>query len=543
MGTGKPSFTIGMEEEYLLVDLETRSVVSDPPREIFEQCATLIDGGEHVSRRMKRRRLSARGVLAGVFFLLVCHAQAEDATDKQIRAVESGLLPGFVIHGRPLRLMRLDDRMRHHGVPGVSIAVVGDSSIAWARGFGVANARSGEPVTAETLFQAASVSKPVAAMAALRLVEEGLAELDQDVNERLKTWTVPNGDYTRDSKVTLRRLLTHTAGLNATGFTGYDVGTKLPTVAQVLDGEPPANSVPVRVSAVPGTVWSYSGGGYIVMQLLLQDISGKTFPQLVKTTVFDKLEMARSTFEQPLPARLEKAAATGHSADGEPVSGGWRVYPELAAAGLWTTPSDLSRLIIALQRSLSGLGESALSEETARSMILPQQAGWGLGFQVGTTGAANWFTHTGHNEGFTCYLFAYAESGEGAVVMTNSDHSDELVLEILRGIAHVYGWPDFQLDEITARVVDPLVYDFYSGEYVPVNFDGPSIVVRRDGERLLGKFFGEWLEMLPESERDYVVPGKEMAISFPEHADHGAQEIDLTLPEVPFFILKARRVE
>ncbi len=487
--------------------------------------------------------MKTRSLLAVSSLLIFCELQAGDARDERIRAVQESLLPAFVVKGRSLQFMRMDDRMRHHGVPGVSIAVINGHAPAWARGYGMANSRTGEPVTAITLFQAASVSKPVVAMLALSLVDAGLLELDQDVNVALRTWRRPDSEYSRDSKVTLRTLLAHSAGLNASGFLGYEVGTKLPTLTQILEGETPANSVPIRVRAEPGARWHYSGGGYLVVQQLLEDLTGEPFSRLVKTVLFERLDMERSTYAQPLSERQESAAAIGHSDDGEPITGGWRVYPELAAAGLWTTPSDLSRLVVALQRAVSGSDVSTLSRDMATSMVMPQQADWGLGFNVGTTGQARWVTHTGHNEGFTCYLFAYTGLGQGAVVMANADQADELIMEILRGIAHVYGWPDFQPDEISVQAVDPATYDRYLGEYALLNFDGSNIIVSREGDQLLGRFFGEWLEMLPESETDYVIPGRDMAVHFGENADAGAWEISLTLPEVPFLVVKARRVE
>ncbi len=510
---------------------------------VYQDLRVVRPGSRPHTPDMKRRRFSARGALSGILLLTLCHADAGDTIDGQISAVENGLLLEITVKGRPLRFLALDERMRHHGVPGVSLAVIDNGRTAWARGYGVANVRTREPVTTETLFQAASVSKPVAAMAALLLVDAGRAPLDGNVNDELRTWRVPESDYTRDSKVTLRRLLSHTAGLNMGGFPGYEVGTTLPTLTQIFEGEPPANNVPIRVRAVPGRAWSYSGGGYLVVQQWLQDITGRPFAEFVATALFETLDMSRSTFDQPLSEHLARAAATGHSADREPVPGGWHVYPELAAAGLWTTPSDLSRLIAALQSSLSGSDNSILSRKMARRMVTPQQADWGLGFSVETTADDTWFAHTGHNEGFTCYVFAYADSGQGAVVMANADQADALVMEIFRSIAHVYDWPDFQPEEIAVAAVDPSVYDRYRGEYAPLNFDGPAIVVRRDGNRLFGRFFGEWLEMLPKSETDYFIPGNGMAVTFPERADDGAQEINLMLPELPLFTLEAQRVE
>ena len=234
--------------------------------------------------------------------------------------------------------------MRKRQVAGLSLAIIQDGKIVKARGYGVTERSGDSPVTTATLFQAGSISKSVSALGALRLVEQSKLALDEDVNARLVTWKVPVNEFTKEKKVTLRGLLSHTAGLTVHGFPGYATDDPVPTVVQILDGAKPANTKPIRVDFVPGSQWRYSGGGYTVMQQMIVDVTGAPFPRFMREAVLGPLAMKDSTFEQPLPAGTAKQTASGHVGDRSPVKGRWHIYPEMAAAGLWTTPSDLVRL-------------------------------------------------------------------------------------------------------------------------------------------------------------------------------------------------------
>jgi len=328
-------------------------------------------------------------------------------------------------------------RMAAQHIPGASVAVIDGGKLAWARGYGVTAAENGKPVNAETLFQAASISKHVAALVALHLVDEGMLSLDEDVNRKLRSWKVPENDLTRTEKVTLRRLLNHSAGLTVHGFPGYAAGAPVPTLVEVLDGKKPANTAPIRVDIVPGTKWRYSGGGYEVAQQLILDVAGKPFPQLAREIVFGPLAMTHSTFEQPLPAPLEGNAARGHRANGAMIEGRWHTYPEMAAAGLWTTPSDLARIVIELQT-----GGHVLKPETQRQMLTKVLGDYGLGLGLQDIDGAKAFAHGGSNEGFQCAMAALQERGKGAIVMTNSDRGGAFANEVVKMIAAEYHWGD-----------------------------------------------------------------------------------------------------
>lgn len=431
-----------------------------------------------------------------------------EGVDARIKRVENGLSRPVVFRGHPLTKASLADRMQVYKVPGVSIAVINGGEVEWARGHGAKEAGGGGRVKTDTLFQAASVSKVVAAVGALRLVEQGKLKLDENVNDKLRSWKVPENEFTEEKKVTLRGLLSHGAGVTVHGFAGHSIKSAAPTALQVLEGVPPANSPPVRVDVIPGTLWRYSGGGYTVVQQLLTDVEGKAFPDLMKAELLGRLGMRHSTFEQPLPQRLRASAASGHTGSGEPVEGGWHVYPTMAAGGLWSTPSDLALFAIEVQRAYKGESGKLLSARMTRQMLTPQIENWGLGPTVQGVGSRLRFSHGGSNLGFRAYLVAYAETGQGAVVMTNSENGENLIDEILRSIATEYNWPDYQPTEKVLANVNPKVYQSYVGQYeFAPNF---LLTVTAENNHLYAQLpVNPREEMYPESETKFflMVPG------------------------------------
>ena len=411
--------------------------------------------------------------------------------------VENGLLPPIVVAGRPVPAMSLAARMAALKIPGVSIAVINDGAVEWAKGYGVAEAGTTTPVTPHTLFQAASISKPVAALAALRLVEQGKLALDEDVNLKLRSWKVPESDLTKSEKVTLRRLLSHTAGLTVSGFGGYRAGAPVPTLVQVLDGEKPANSAPIRVNVMPGTIWRYSGGGFTVAQQLMIDVSGRPFPELLADLVLKPVGMEDSTYEQPLPEARRGQAAGGHTSDGALLPGRFHTYPEMAAAGLWTTPTDLAKFLLEVRRALEGRSP-VLSQALAREMTSAVKPGYGLGLSLSGTGPAASFGHGGSNEGFRCDMRIFPESGRGAVIMTNGDRGGFVAGEILRAVAREYDWPAFSPVEKKTVAVEPKAlaslegrYELRPGRILEVKLEAGTLFII-DGD--------EKVELFPESE-------------------------------------------
>jgi CubicO group peptidase (beta-lactamase class C family) len=334
--------------------------------------------------------------------------------------------------------------LQQANVPGVSIAVIRDFKVVYAVAYGIADAGTGAPVTTRTMFQAASISKTVAAMASLKAVQEKRFTLDQDVNTILKSWKLPTAGFTAARPVTPRMLMSHVSGAgDGFGFPGYVPGTPLPTLPQLLDGRPPSNTRAVRLERAPMTAEEYSGGGVMVQQLALMDAVGKPFAQIARDWIFDPLQMADSTFEQPLPAARQSQAAHAHGPAGtvpqtkEP----WHVYPEQAAAGLWTTPTDLARFAIDVQLALQGRRSRVLSPPVAREMVTPVGVGgYGVGFALLKQGEGWYFMHNGSNFGFRASLWAHSTKGYGAAIMANGAGGDALIPQLLRMIQQEYTW-------------------------------------------------------------------------------------------------------
>ena len=465
------------------------------------------------------RKLRIVPCAAAVLLLSVSASAVPPADDARINAVENGLRPPVLVEGD--HTWSLADRMKHYGVNGVSIAVIRDSKVEWAKGYGLADVESNQPVTAATLFQAGSISKPVSAMGALVLVEDGKLKLDADINTYLKSWKVPGNDHTTKTPVTLEELLSHTAGLTVHGFPGYAAGAPVPTVPQVLDGAPPANTAPVRVDLDPGTQYRYSGGGYTIAQLAMVDVTGQAFPALMQRLVLGPLGMRESTFDQPLPSTLVSSAAAGYYADGKPVAGKRHVYPEMAAAGLWTTPSDLARFAIGIQKMLAG-GKGPLTKTMADNMVKPRREDYALGLGIRDEGETKYFEHGGSDEGFQAQLTASENRGYGAVIMTNSDRGYLLMPEIVRSIAAAYYWEGYQIEAIPAAKLTPEELALYAGKY---RLDADTmLIVAPSGSALEVKVpLGEAFSLVPVSKQAFVRRDAETRYTFGRRPDGGAQ--------------------
>jgi CubicO group peptidase (beta-lactamase class C family) len=386
---------------------------------------------------------------SNIFFISLCLilvscTSKPDPDIALIETIENNLLPTVMVEGEEVEDMNILERMEHYHIPGVSIAFLNEGEIVWAKGYGYTSNDSTHLVNESTLFQAASISKPVAAMAALSLVEEGKIGLDENVNLYLKDWQVEENKFTGEEKVTLRRILSHSAGLTVHGFGGYASDDEVPSTVQVLNGEEPANSGRIYPDTIPGVQHSYSGGGYTIMQLMLCDVTGKAFPELMEEAVLSKIGMKLSSYHQPLAEASWENAASGHHANGEMIEGRWHTYPEMAAAGLWTTPTDLLRYAIEVQQSFAGKSNLVISQEMTKEMLTPQKNMHGLGPVVGGSGELITFTHGGSNAGFMCSLYAFTKQGQGVAIMTNGDMGWQLRSEILRSFSKVYDWEEYK---------------------------------------------------------------------------------------------------
>ena len=376
-----------------------------------------------------RKRWSG-GLGAAVFLLAVAAAAPGTATAVEPSDFEHDLDSGA------RRLVDLDEAMEALSVPSVSFAVIDKDQIAFARTYG-------EDATPETLYQAASLSKLVTALGAMRLLDQDKLRLDQDVNAKLTSWKVPSNGFDQDHPLTLRGLLSMTAGVGVPGFAGYQPGAALPNSTQILYGVPPANSPPITVIAQPGSGFTYSGGGYQIAEALMSDAGKAPFAQLLADLVLKPASMVRSSFAQPLPQDREAEAAPGHDERGRELPGSWRIYPELAAAGLWSTPTDLANLLLLVGRAWRGESSLFLKPDTAREMLKAQNGGpYGLGAAISHAGGPLVVMKRGQNVGYQAYLILLPASGQGMVVMTNSDNGSQLAEILIRRAAKLYGWPE-----------------------------------------------------------------------------------------------------
>ena len=445
-------------------------------------------------------------------------------TEARIARVNQGLRPPVSIVGD--ETWSLTERMRHYGVPGVAITVIDDHGVAWSRVYGLADRETGAPVRTDTLFQAASISKPVAAVGAMRLVQDGKLALDQPVNERLTTWRIPDNEFTSQVPVTLAHLLSHTGGLTVHGFGGYALDAPVPNILQILDGETPANSSAVRVDQLPGSSWRYSGGGYTVAQLLMTDATGQDFPTLMQEHVLAPFGMGSSSFVNPLPAGWLPRAAAGVLPDRTAVPGKRHTYPEMAAAGLWTTSHDLALFALEMQRALRG--QSAHLTQSSAADMLQARGGenYGLGFGLPDFNGETYFGHGGWDEGFSSELIAHQRSGHGVAIMTNANQP-QFIEELVRAVAFEYQWPGFR--QYSPVALSEQAIDAAVGRY---RYNGEQVVsVALDDGRLYMQYAGsERTELVPIGDQRFIRREREAPVVF-RLDDDRQQELAFELPK------------
>ena len=392
---------------------------------------------------------------------------------------------GFEGQYKPPRSIK--DQLALYNTPGMSIAIIDDYKIEWASGFGIYETGIDKAVKTTTLFQAASISKPIFALAVMRLVEEGKLNLDEDVNNYLTSWQVPmNGKW--QPRLTLRHLLSHTGGVTVHGFQGYQPSDPIPTISEILNGEESSNSEKIEVNILPGLQFSYSGGGITIAQQVIEDVLNKPFTTIMEELVLDPLGMKNSTFNRPSD-NWKARCATGHTLNGVPLSEKYNIHPELAAAGLWTTASDLAVAGVELLQVLRGKSSSFLSVEMVESMLTPQLINqndnseyYGLGFFCSGSKSGFRFSHGGWNEGFIADFNICKNSGKGVVIMLNSNEGEPLLEEVVRSVSLEYDWPT--LSPPKTRIIDFEPTLDYTGEY-KTDFDLTFLVAKKGNTFML----------------------------------------------------------
>jgi CubicO group peptidase (beta-lactamase class C family) len=463
------------------------------------------------------RRYLWFSLMASVFVAGATGQTQDGVSARREKVVEENLHYLTVIRGRPDPGMSLADQMSRLHVPGVSIAVIHGKRVDWSKEYGAAWL-SGPSVSAPTLFGAASMSKPVTAMAILRLVQEGKIDLDVDVNTYLKSWKIPGNEYTKNQPVTVRELLSHTSGIGTHNGAIYDPDKGVPSMLEILDGKPPATTPPVRVESEPGKKYAYANGGYLILELLITDLTGRTFAEAMEELVLAPIGMSHSTFEAPLPRAKAATAATAYDESGTSgIAAAHFVEPDAAAGGLWTTATDYARFVIELQKEYTGESHRVLNQKMAQMMVTAgmgpsESIRWGLGVRVGGTPPNIYFEHGG-SAAYQCDMVGYP-SGDGVVVLTNGGRGGMLSDEIVRSVAQAYAWPDFQPVEHTVVPVDPSKFGRFVGTY-------DFIKVTQVGSHLMAEIplGSQAQELFPESDTQYFLRDEPTRVIFDVNPD------------------------
>ncbi len=410
-------------------------------------------------------------VLASLLGITVSEGYGQTAkkysreVEEKITQVEQNLKGVRNLEGQPTK-WTLEERMKYYHANGVSIAVIKDYKVEWARGYGMADDEEKRPVTVNTLFLAGSNSKSLNAVGVLKLVQDKKLNLDADINEYLKSWKFPYDSLSRGKKITLANLISHTAGLTVHGFPGYKVGATIPTLPQILNGKKPANTDAVRSKYAPSLKHEYSGGGTTISQLVIQDVTGQPYDKFMYENVLKPMGMEASTFTQPPTGEQQSLLATGYYNDGKPVKGKYHLYPEQAAAGLWTTATDLAAYVIETQLALQGKSAKVLDQEMTKRRLTPYiDSLAGMGVFIMNKKGTQYFTHGGVDEGFVSQYIGSMDGGNGVVVMTNT-YNTALYNEIINSIATIYDWKNFYVPITAKAALQPVtVLKTYVGKY------------------------------------------------------------------------------
>tara|TARA_R110002033_G_scaffold171074_2_gene215746 strand:- start:994 stop:2430 length:1437 start_codon:yes stop_codon:yes gene_type:complete len=402
-------------------------------------------------------------IILSISLISNCFAQKDDEIQSEINAIENGLIKNIQIKGGSIQEFNILDRMEFYKVPGVSIAVVENGKIKWAKGYGYANTETGTKVDVNTLFQAGSISKPLAALSALKLFENDSLDLNKDVNYYLKKWQIPENKFTEIEKVTIEKLLTHTAGMTVHGFPGYQQTDKFPEIIDVLNGN--GNTGKIVVDTIPGSIWRYSGGGYTVMEKVVEDVSELPLDEYMYKNILLPIGMKNSTYQQPITKEWQNNISAAYDGNGKLIKGLWNNYPEQAAAGLWTTASDLALYCVEIQDIFQGKRDGVLTKNTVDIMLTKHKNDWGLGPSLQGQKDSLIFGHGGKNAGFTNDMKAYAYEGNAVIVMTNADNGGKLISEIKNSISKFYNWSISQPKTIEVIALSDSDLKQYMGKY------------------------------------------------------------------------------
>ena len=425
--------------------------------------------------------------------------------------IETNLIPMYSVAGKVKR-MTIPEMMKQDKIPGMSIAFVDNGEIAWTKHYGYANLEDSIPISSETVFTGASLSKPITAIAALNLVEKGILNLDEDVNLKLKEWKISESKLTEKEKVTLRRLISHNAGIRNDLWSSYMPEDTIPTLNQMLAGEKPSVDPQTSVIYEPGSKTEYSNPGYSIIQKLLMDAKNEEFDQIIDQLVFDPVGMENSSFKQPIPNNLMQRKAIGYTNELEPYP--YRLFPYQAAGGIWTTPTDLSKFMIALLNDHHKGTNTLISKETTETIFKKYIDRYVFSFW-------NWgqdvvFMHYGSNQGFNCIMYGSVNKNQGIVVMTNSDNSFGFFDYIQRAVNDEYQWEYVRPEILNPSKSDISWVDPFLGEY---QWRNSKVTFTKTNESLGMEIDNEKYALTQTGERVFILPEKPIKITFPKSVD------------------------
>lgn len=319
----------------------------------------------------------------------------------------------------------ISKQMKQYSVSGLSLAVIRDGRLDEATAYGTLESGTTRNITTNSILNSCSISKFITAMLVLTLSDQAIVHLDEDVNDRLTSWNIPTNLFTSKKKITLRNLLSHQSGITdpPNSFEPYTLAKGLPKMSELLAGNTLYCPVPIAATYKPESEFHYSDANFCIIEQLLEDITGKSFSQLLEEFIFQPLQMKNSTLFSPNVIDKTDDFACGHNKDGTVTNEKYPFYPFAAASGIWTTPTDLSTLVIEIIHSLQGKGKLKLSQKTVQDMISPQGCSkWtGLGVFLDDSNEDLQIYSLGWGVGFQCMMVCYPHRGNGAVIMTNSD--------------------------------------------------------------------------------------------------------------------------
>lgn len=477
---------------------------------------------------MLKRNSPANTFLCCICLIISCACTVQKGNltyskeiEEKIKRVENNLSGSLHIQDS-VNTYNLQQRMKDNNIFGVSIAVIHDYKLEWARGYGMADIASQTSVTAQTLFQAASISKSLNGVGLLKLAQDKKIDLYADINTYLTSWKFPYDTVSHGKKISVANLLSHTAGLTVHGFPGYAKTDSLPSIIQILNGKKPANTAPIRSQEEPGKRSKYSGGGITISQLIVTDVTHQPYNEYMWQQVLKPMGMLSSSYTQPPANDKEKFLSSGYRGNGKPVGGNYHIYPEEAAAGLWTNPTDLAAYIIETQLSLQGKSSKVLNSEMTKLRLTPYiDSNAAPGVFIIQKGD-KYFSHGGANEGFRCVYYGSMNTGNGIVVMVNSDNG-RILEEIVNSVATVYDWKDFFTPKVKKTViVTSDMVNAYTGKYVlfkdtvNISFDKkPMLIVNNE----------EFYPIYFSSEQDFFSPDLPFDLRFEKDADGKVKDI------------------